>query len=68
VIDIDFDMVVTVCEHNNETCPMSPKATPKIQVGFENPDGKAYDAFEATYAEINSTLLQEVSNFFKEEA
>lgn len=54
---IDFDLVVTVCDHASENCPMFPKPVPTIHVGFEDPDGKAYEAFEETYHEIQDTLL-----------
>ena len=60
VIDIDFDLVVTVCDHAKETCPMFPKPVKKIHVGFEDPDGKDFDAFVATYAEIEAELLPQV--------
>lgn len=60
VIDIDFDLVVTVCSHANETCPMFPRPVNKIHVGFEDPDGKEYDAFIDTYKEIEEILLSEV--------
>jgi len=60
VIDEDFDLVVTVCDHANETCPMFPRPTPKIHIGFEDPDGKGYEAFVATYKEIEEILLPKV--------
>lgn len=60
VYDIDFDLVVTVCSHANETCPNFPKKVKKIHVGFEDPDGKEFDAFIATYSEIQSILLPQV--------
>lgn len=60
VIDEEFDLVVTVCDHANETCPMFPRPTPKIHMGFEDPDGKEYKAFEATYKEIEEILLPKV--------
>jgi len=58
--DIEFNLIVTVCNHANETCPIFPKSTAKIHVGFEDPDGKEYEAFEVTYAEIKERLLSEV--------
>jgi len=64
LLDIDFDLVVTVCSHANETCPTFPKNTPKIHVGFDDPDGKEFDAFEETYIKINNVLLKEVKDFF----
>jgi arsenate reductase len=64
VIDEDFDLVVTVCDHANETCPMFPKPIPKIHVGFVDPDGKGVEAFEVTYSEIEEELLPKVKEFF----
>ena len=60
VIDIDFDLVVTVCDNANETCPMFPKPVAKIHVGFEDPDGKDYDAFVDTYKRMEDILLTRV--------
>ena len=60
VIENEYDLVVTVCDHANETCPMFPNATKVIHVGFEDPDGKGFEAFEATYAEIEGELLPKV--------
>ena len=57
---IDFDLVVTVCDHAHETCPIFSKPIPKLHISFEDPDGKGYDAFEATYAEITEVLLPQV--------
>jgi arsenate reductase len=60
VIDEDFDLVVTVCDHAKETCPMFPKPVKKIHVGFEDPDGKDYEEFVKTYNEIKDELLPKV--------
>jgi arsenate reductase len=65
VIDEDFDLVVTVCDNAKETCPIFPKPTPKIHVGFEDPDGKEYAEFEKTYKEIEEKLLPKIEEFFK---
>ena len=58
--DIEFDLVVTVCDHAKETCPIFPKPIPKIHIGFEDPDGKEYKAFEEIYQEIRRVLLPRV--------
>ncbi len=65
VMDNAYDLIVTVCDHANETCPVFPKPTPKIHVGFEDPDGKGYEAFEETYKEIEEVLLPQVLNVLK---
>lgn len=46
VIDIEFDLVVTVCDNAAENCPIFPKDILVIHVGYEDPDGKEYTAFE----------------------
>jgi len=60
VMDNDYDLVVTVCGHAQETCPMFPKPVKTIHVGFEDPDGKEFKAFEETLAEIREVLLPKV--------
>jgi arsenate reductase len=63
--DIEFDLVVTVCDHAKETCPIFPKKTPVIHVGFEDPDGKEYNEFEKTYKDIKDILLPKVKKELK---
>jgi hypothetical protein len=43
---------------------MFPRPVSKMHVGFEDPDGKGYEAFEATYNEIEETLLPKIKAFF----
>jgi len=57
VMDIEYDLVVTVCDNANESCPVFPKKSEVIHVGFEDPDGQEYQAFEETYRLIQDTLL-----------
>jgi len=57
VIDQEFDLVVTVCDHAKETCPVFPKAVKTIHVGFEARDGKGEEAFVETMMEIETRLL-----------
>lgn len=62
--DEEFDLVVTVCDNANETCPVFPRKTKTIHVGFVDPDGKEFDEFVKTYIEIEDVLLREVQNVF----
>lgn len=57
VLHVNFDLVVTVCDHAHETCPMFPRPIPKIHVGFSDPDGKDYGAFIFTCKAIEAELL-----------
>ncbi|MBP7741970.1 MAG: arsenate reductase ArsC [Aliarcobacter sp.] len=65
VIENDYDLIVTVCDHANETCPMFPKPIRKIHVGFEDPDGKGFEAFQDTYKEIEKVLLPKIIETLK---
>jgi len=62
VMDIDFDLVVTVCDNAKETCPVFPKKTKTIHIPFIDPDGKEYSEFVKTYQEIKEILLPKVVN------
>lgn len=57
VLNNEFDLVITVCDHANETCPMFPKAVKTIHVGFEDPSGKATEEYAKTLDLIEATLL-----------
>lgn len=35
--DIDFDYVITVCDHAKETCPLFLRAATMVHAGFEDP-------------------------------
>lgn len=42
--EIEFDYVVTVCGHANETCPFFPGKTRVVHVGFDDPPKLAQNA------------------------
>jgi arsenate reductase len=44
VADIAFDLVVTVCDHAHEHCPVFPRASRMIHAGFDDPPRLARDA------------------------
>ena len=68
VLDHPFDLVVTVCDHAKETCPMFPKAVKTIHVGFEDPSGKAPEEYEKTLRLIEKELLSVVEKELCSEA
>ena len=63
---IEFDLVVTVCNHAHENCPVFSKPIPTMHIGFEDPDTKGYEAFKVTYNEIKKSLLPKVETKLKE--
>jgi len=65
VINIDFDLVVTVCGNADQACPSFPKPVKKIHVGFEDPDGQSFEAFQTTYDLIKDELLTKVTENLK---
>ena len=64
VINTPFDLVVTVCDHAHETCPMFPKAVKTIHIAFEDPSGKEVAEYEKTLALIEKTLLPIIQQEF----
>lgn len=57
----EFDLVVTVCDHANETCPMFAGKAVKIHCGFEDPSGGEYGGYVETLREIGAILVPLVS-------
>ena len=57
VMDISYDLVITVCDNANESCPIFPKNTKVIHIGFDDPDGKNFSEFEKIYSLIKKDLL-----------
>ena len=52
-----FDLVVTVCANAKEACPIYSGAKKQLHLGFDDPDGKDYKAFEETYSLIKEQLI-----------
>ena len=65
VLNINYDLVVTVCDNAKESCPIFPNISKVIHIGFEDPDGKEFIEFEKTYNEIKEVLLPIVKENLK---
>jgi arsenate reductase len=37
LLEVPFDVVVTVCDHANEHCPVFPRPVKQVHVGFDDP-------------------------------
>lgn len=57
VLNTNFDLIVTVCDAEKETCPIFPNAVKTIHVGFDDPSGKAEIEYSITYDLIEKILL-----------
>lgn len=55
-----YDLVVTVCDNAQQSCPVFPGKTEVIHVGFADPDGQPYSSFIHTYHEIKAQLISVV--------
>jgi arsenate reductase len=61
----DFDYVITVCDHANETCPFFPGGRERIHKGFKDPDAvkgdrmKKMEAFRVSRDEIKEWINAE---------
>ena len=61
--DINFDYVITVCDHANERCPIFPSSAKKLHHNFSDPskingsEKEIETAFKQTISEIKSYCL-----------
>jgi arsenate reductase len=44
LMSVDFDYIITVCDHANEHCPVFPGTARKVHVGFDDPPRLAQEA------------------------
>ena len=51
--DAEFDLVITVCGHADETCPAFPGGTRVIHQGFDDPPKLAADAADEDEAMVH---------------
>lgn len=63
--NIDFDVVVTVCDHAGETCPMYLKKAQMIHKGFKDPS-QATGSEEEILAQFRK-VRDEIKSYIKNE-
>ena len=54
-LDMEFDLIVTVCDHAKETCPVFPKTVKTIHRNFEDPS-KNTDEKPAAFRRVRAQL------------
>ena len=60
IINIDFDLVITVCDNAKNSCPTFPKKVSTIHIPFNDPDGKEYIYFKESFNDIKNILLPKI--------
>lgn len=61
-----LDLVITVCGHADETCPMFPGTTRKMHVGFDDPPKLAADATNEEEALVHYRRVRdEIKSFIE---
>ncbi len=66
--EMNFDYVITVCGHANETCPVfSGEVKNKLHIGFEDPDAALGSDEEkiAFFRNIRDKITEEMTKLFK---
>ena len=56
----DIDLVVSVCDHAKETCPVFPRPVQRLHLAFHDPHGEPLDRFIAVRDDIRARLVPAV--------
>jgi arsenate reductase (thioredoxin) len=60
VMDMDIDLVVSVCDNAKESCPIFPGPVKRIHIGFHDPHGESLESFLAVRDDIRARLVPAV--------
>jgi len=60
VLDQPIDLVVTVCDKANESCPIFPRPVPRIHLPFHDPHGEPLESFIQVRDAIRARLVPAV--------
>ncbi|PLX75287.1 MAG: arsenate reductase ArsC [Azoarcus sp.] len=60
VIDEPIDLVVTVCDNAKESCPIFPRAVPRMHMPFHDPHGEPLESFIKVRDEIRTQMIPAV--------
>ena len=55
-----IDLVVTVCDNAQESCPIFPRPVPRLHQPFHDPHGESLARFEQVRDEIRTRLVPAV--------
>jgi len=60
VMNVNFDLVVTVCDNAKEACPIFPGAVKTLHIPFHDPHGEPLESFERVRDDIRAKLVPAV--------
>jgi arsenate reductase len=60
VLDIDFDLVLTVCDNAKEQCPTFPKKVKTVHLPFPDPDGLKFEEFKTLWKDMKTKIIPTV--------
>lgn len=60
MMEIEYDLIITVCDHAHETCPIFPRAIPTLHMGFSDPSGGVEEGYLQTLEAMEDALLPRV--------
>ncbi len=63
---LKFDVVVTVCDHAQEVCPVFPGAPKKLHISIPDPVGRGPEAYERAVKLITDELLPDLKKVLDE--
>jgi len=60
IIDTDIinnaDLIVTLCGHANDVCPVTPANVKRVHWGFDDPAGQEWDVFQRVRDQIGERI------------
>ena len=63
---VEFDYVVTVCDHANETCPFFPGKTRRMHMSFDDPPNLCAGMNDDSAMEVYRRVRDEIKRFVEE--
>ena len=60
LLDEPIDLIVTVCDKANETCPVFPRPVARIHVPFHDPHGESLESYAKVRNAIRKRLVPAV--------